>query len=407
MPKSRWRASVAALTLPLVLLGLTQNAQAAPAPLLGVLIADQDNLRADYDAGVRMATLELKWGSWEPGNDVPDQAYRQQQRNKAEAYRAAGYRLAVDIGLQHPGPWVLALPDGQLVDQSGTVSGTPDFFHSQLVRDEAASYIRSVVATLGATTTYRIGLSPAGELMYPEAPRNQWWAFGRHAQGLAGGLPVGRTATPLPGWVPGTASWRGSAVTGQQARTWYDWYLSASVSAHQWEMSAFRRAGATSWLELVAPGSGANPWVYEHRLAGLLQDQPYDAYHTLNTGAVWQEVLQRLPARNKVAVDVSSVFDGSGTPRGNACAAGDGLVDYRGTPGIDAWSSTRWLSYLARRNGYPAVYGESTGNNLASDVPAVFALARACGLTVVQWAWDYQLHDGVHASLADLQRAAT
>lgn len=396
---------MAVLVAPVVLLGGAQPARAGTSLTIGVLIADQDHMRTDYDAGVRMATLELKWSAWEPTNNSTDPAYRQQQRDKAEAYRAAGYRVAVDVGLQHPAPWVLGLPDGQLVDQNGVSSGTPDYFFNQRVRDEAASYLRSLVAALGAAD-YRVGLSPAGEVMYPEAPQNQWWAFGRLPQGLADGRPGDQPASPMPGWVPGTPTYRGAAVTAEQARAWYGWYLSASVEAHAWQMRVLRRAGATAWLELVTPGSGANPWVYEHRLGGLLQDQPYDAYHTLNTAAVWQEVLQRLPARRRVAVDVSSVYDGSGSPRGAGCASGDVLVDYRTETGVDAWSSTRWLSYLARRNGYPAVHGESTGNNSPSDLPAVLALAGACGLSVVHWAWDYQLYDGVHASVEDLRRAA-
>jgi hypothetical protein len=102
---------------------------------------------------------------------------------------------------------------------------------------------------------------------------------------------------------------------------------------------------------------------------------------------------------------------------------GDG-VDYAGTgesnpsgvnnwtqPGDDAltvaeadpyythWSSTRWISYLARQSGLRCC-GESVGDDgsrtwgLASQVAGCMAQARACGLYGIMWANHDTMNDG-------------
>lgn len=373
--------------------------RAGDPPVLGVLEADPAFLAHDTRAGVRLAVLSLDWALWEPRKGHFDTSYRARVVRTADRYRAAGWKVAVDLGLQQPPAWVLAQPGGRLVDQYGGRSSTADFEFSEAVRRGAARYISNVVHHMGAVADYRVGLSQSGEALYPSTATNQWWAFVPQAQGEARGLPEGVHATPLPGWVPGRSTWRGRPVTEDQVRRWYNWYFGALVNAHAWEIATYRKAGYRGQLELVMPGTGALPDLYQAVLAGDLAHNPGDCCDLLNAGAVWWKFLDELPDLRGTAVDVSSVYDSSGSPRGNGCEAGDERVQYRTSREIDSWSDTRWLTYLARRHGLP-VMGENPGDTPARDLPGIMHLVRSCGLVSLQWAWDFQLHGG--GSTADL-----
>lgn len=393
------------LLLVVLVLATPASTASRPALVMGVLLADPRHLAADAEAGVRLAVLELRWDSWQPRPGNVDSGYRSERRRTADAYRAAGYRVAVDVGLQHPPDWVLQLPSGQLRAQDGRLSGSANLFFSRHVQAAAATYMADAVQAMGEVWSYRAGLSQEGEALYPRTPQGEWWAFDEAAQGQAlQDLPAGRGATPLPGWVPGTALWRGREVRPEEVEAWYDWYVTASIAAHTWQVQAYRDAGFSGVVALVLPGVGVRPRELQARLADRLAVPTDDVYQTLNRAAVWYRLLADLPDRGTLAVDVSSVYDGSGSPRGNSCHSDDDAVDYLTEDVIGTWSSTRWLSYLARRLGYRTVIGESTGDNSAADLAAAVRLSQQCRLTALQWAWDYQLHDGVHASVADLAR---
>jgi hypothetical protein len=375
---------------------------------IGVLLADEQRIDTDKKAGVRLAVFELRWDKWQPssgtgGVGVTDAAYRAAMMTKADHYRAAGYKVALDLGLQHAPAWVLNMPNGQLRAQTGQLSGSANYVFNAAVRDAAAGYMSDVIASMGSIAYARIGLSQAGETLYPEAPTGQWWGFDDLAQGRAAGRPASIPAPPMPGWVPGTATWNGQPVSQAQVQAWYDWYLGASVDAHAWQIASLRRAGYNGELQLVMPGNGANYWVYTHRLSSLLAEQSYDGFHTMNTAAVWPEFLSRLPDRRGLVVDVSSVADGGGGTTNAACTPADSTVDYRTDRSVDNWSSVRWLSYLAAKNGLP-ITGENPGNSSAATMSTAFSLMASCQLRGLMWAWDFQLYDGVHASVSDLAR---
>lgn len=364
----------------------------AAAPALGVLQADTRWLASDTAAGVTVAVLNVSWRQWEPSPGAFDAGYRAEVLADVMAYRGRGWAVTVDPGLQDPPDWVLGLPGGRLVDQRGAVSMTADFEFSQPVRQAAAAFLRDLVAaTTPAVSGFRVGLSESGEVLYPATTSDQWWAYSLAAQHGGAVLPPGVAPTPLPGWVPGRTRYGAKPVSAVQVRAWYRWYLSAMVGAHAWEISTYRAAGFAGRLDLVIPGTGTVPSVYSQRLGRLLAPIDTDPVWTMNTGAVWWSVLDELPDLRGVAMDISSVYDTSGTPRGNACQPSDASVDYRHDPAIEQWSDTRWLAYLARRHGM-SVTGENGGDSAPADAAGVIALARACGLQVIQWAWDYQLH---------------
>jgi hypothetical protein len=376
---------------------LPPSALHAASPVFGVLDAEPRYRLSDRAAGLRLAVLSLCWKQWEPRRGVTDAAYAGRERRAAAEYREDGFEIAVDIGLQCPPRWVLALPDGEMVDQFGDTSGSADFEFSEPVRRAASFYIRQVVRTLGPVSYYRVGLSAYGEVLYPEAPRDNWWAFDADAQrapSLQGSdgrrCPAGCRARPTTtaslsrpirwaGGTTGTSRLRSTPTSGRSRAT--------------------VRLGTRASLELVMPGYGAEPGLVRARLARDLADIPEDRYHTMNTAADWPAVLDQLARLPGLVVDISSVGDGTGLPANNGCEAADSSLAMTSAV-IAKWSDTRWLTYLARLHKL-AVMGENPGNDPASALPAIMALVRTCRLEALQWAWDYELHDGRFATLAD------
>ena len=237
-------------------------------------------------------------------------------------------------------------------------------------------------------------------MFYANGSPTSWWAYGL-AQSVASSLPTGVGSTPLPGWVPGNPTYNGQQVTVPQVQAWYDWYLGALVNGEEWEIQSYRSAGYGGLLQLVMPGDGASPSLYSQRIGSALGAADLDGYGTMNTGAVWWKQLEMFGSSLlNTAVDISSVYSGSGAPRGNVCQVGDSSASLANAdPWVSGWSDTRWLTYLAGKYGLP-VLGENGGNNAVGDLAGIFSLVKGCGLFALQWAWDYQLYDGQHVSLA-------
>jgi len=233
---------------------------------------------------------------------------------------------------------------------------------------------------------YRVGLSASGEFLLGPTSNlnNSWWAFDAIALGKAPGLPSGVTTNPLIGWIPGSSTYQNKPITQEQVQTCY------------------RNAGWKGIIQLVAPGTGATPTVYNQRIAANLSDVNYDGYHTMNTVAVWHLVFAKFSNTSNVIIDISSVYDNSGTPKGNHCDPNDVKVSMsQADPWVSQWSSTRWISYLAHINHYQGLTGENPGSNSPSDMDAVFPLAYSCNLTSLMWAFDTQLYSGNFATIND------
>lgn len=385
----------------------TASRMSTASPVFGVLQADPHWLSADSAAGIRLAMINVFWASWEPAPGRFDQHYAHTIVDAVDRYRAAGWQVAIDIGLQTPPAWVLQQPSGRLQDQNGDRSGGADYEFSGAVRQATDRYISNLVDRLGHVQYYRVGVSEHGEAKYPDVTGEGWWAFEPTAQGHASGLPSGVKASPLPGWVPGTRTYRGHAVSSSQVEAWYGWYFGALVNALSWEISAYRSAGYHGPLQLVMPGTGAMPSVYAYRLTHDLAPAPqFDSYDTVNSGSVWWKLLGDLPDLNGVVVDISSVDDQSGRPQANDCEPSDTGVDYRSSPAPEAWSDTRWLTYLAHLH-HLEVMGENPGETPSSDLPQIMSLVRSCGLIALQWAFEPELHGGSATNVQQLGAAIT
>jgi hypothetical protein len=368
--------------------------------VFGVLIADPSHLASDRAAGVTLAVRDLSWKKWEPTRGQMNATYRSQEMATVKQFRAAGMTIVIDLGLNDAPAWATALADGQMRDQAGNLSSVPNFTFSNSVRTAADQYIHNVVNALGTVAAYKIGYSATDEALFPTPIGNGFWAYDKAAQGADANLPSGMSPSPMPGWVPTASTWNGQSVTNPQVANWYSWYTGSLARGLNWEMQQLQSAGHTGMFEVAWPGDGANPWVYQHRLTTKLAATSSDPYATMNAGAAYPELLDQMAPGQNVLIDISSVGDHSGSPADNGCQTSDDSVDYQTDATVNNWSSTRWLSYLARRHDLGSI-GESTGQNDVQDMTTAFASARSCNLIGLQWAFDYQLYGGQYASITD------
>ncbi len=371
--------------------------------LFGVLIGNPAHLKSDHAAGIRLVLVESHWSRYEPEPGKYDIGYRDELVRTIERYRAAGFRVAMTVGVHYTPAWICNNPRLQHLSQlPGVTSGLANFTFDQSLRDQAEKYIADVVKHMGPVDYYRVGLNAQGETLYPEAPHGEWWAFDRKAQGDDPGRPASIPPPPLLHWVPGTP-YQGRTVTVKELQQWYDWYFNALVDSHDWEIRAHRQAGFQGMIQLPMPGQGVRPSLYRRRIANCLaptsQENP-DGYHTMNTGAVWFLFLDHLADRRNLVVDISSVGDRSGEPLVNGAGLGEDRVDYMHDPQIERWSSTRWISFHARRLHLPVI-GENPGHNDRELMHKAVQLMMEYGLTGIMWAFDDELYSGKHATIDD------
>lgn len=378
------------------------SATRTPSFPVGVLQADIRNLNKDYEYGIRIALMELEWAKWEPVEGQFDESYMMQQISKAFVYIARGYKVGIVSGIHRPPAWLLAKPNIQHKDQWGNESGIANFQFSSVARDYGAIFLTSVVKAFGEYVWFhRVGLSKIGECLYPEAANqnsfpvgqreNNWWCFDTQAQSGTG-LPAGTGGSPLPGWIPGTANYLGQPVTNMQVQSFYEWYFGANTNAHNWMLATIRAAGYGGIVHYVTPGMGCLPKEHDERLADKLAPIAGDDYYVMNTAAVWWRFYNELVDKGNCWMNASSIYDISGSPRGNITQPGDDAVNYD-NPDIYNWSSARFLSSIARRHGMEVV-GENPGQNSFEDAKKVISISQGCGLAALLWAFDDQLHSG-------------
>jgi hypothetical protein len=389
----------------------TQPLQAAALQnvVYGVLATNPSRFQADTQAGFRLSEIDVNWATAEPANNRFAASYFRAIKAQITKYHAAGWQIAISPGFQTPPSWLTDLRDGRLDDQYGPTS-YPNYEFSQAVQNATFAYVRKLVKALGPDVTYyRDGFSEQGEMLIDDTPNNAWYVFDRAAEceDLAN-LAVAN-CNPMPGWIPGS-NYAGRPVTLKAATAFYDWYEGALQSLELGFIRTVRKAGFTGEFQLVMPGIGSSPMALKARLAAGLAPGPYDTYSTMNTGANWQSLLSNLRQRkvSGIVVDISSVGDGSGSPvPNNECAPGDSAVALaQADPWISGWSDTRWITYLARRNGF-AVIGENPGNTDLQDLPPILGLVRSCGLLALQWAWDDQLVEEGTSSLPQIAATLT
>jgi hypothetical protein len=388
-------AIAAALVLGIVALvaGLQAHATPQTSTLFGTLDTQPATVAAEASSSdVSMAMFEYNWASFEPSPGVFSSSYLATMKSELAAYRAAGMKVTLGLGLQNPPAWVLALSNGTYVNQSGAHSTEANFVFSAAVRQAAAAYLKQVAADIPLSNFYAIRLTSGGdgEMLYPGG--GTYWAFDNAA--LTGnGLAAGMTPNPDPKWTPGT-----SGLSQAQIGAWVNWYVGGLDNVTNWQMQTLTGLGFNGYFQTVTPGSGTRP-------DGLAQTEKQNLSNdgTTGVGAVWNLYYAMLPTKTNVIAYISSVADNSG---GNDdCQPSDATTPLTSST-MDSWSATRWISAIAHHEGL-AVGGENPGYGLPSSLDSFYTntsstgmmaaairQSQSCGFQVFYWAHDIHLHDG-------------
>jgi hypothetical protein len=380
---------VAALVLGL--LAVSGEGRAATAtPMIGTLETEPATAGIEHAAGVELGMMELNWSAYEIAEGVFDPDYEQRFLERYRQLHAAGMPISLGLGLHYTPGWVKELPNSRFVNQNGKMSDAVNFVFNAEVRRKADKFLEHVDEALGFEHFYAVRISSGGrsELLYPGGG---FWAFDANAQGGAG-LPATVGANPAKGFKPGSGG-----ASQAQVRAWAEWYVGALADVADWQIKKILSLGFLSYSEVLTPGVGVTPAVYEQLVADGL------SAGTLGTGAAWHRVYAELAGNRKVVAHVSSMADGSGSDAG--CAADDRLVPLL-SPATASWSAARWISRIAdeygmHKSGENPGYdwmGAQTGRYAAHTPDGVLATmmnqAESCGFRSVYWAHDKQVWDG-------------
>lgn len=361
-------------------------------PLFGVLQPDTQRQTTALQAGLRARTLEIGWNLYEPREGTWNTAYMEQQKKLAAQMRAAGFSVILDLGVQNPPDWVVALPNSRFVNQYGDtfqaglgINGVNAIFNGA-VRDHIARYTQRVFADLG-TNFYavRIGMGTYNELMYPDTNynghANSYWAFDPIAQGQVSGLPFGVKSAPNPGWLPGTPS-----VDHQAAADFANWYIDSLHNFHDWQVSMLRPVYPGK-LMMLYPSWGLRPAQLQTAIAGDLN------------GTTSPEVNGEVQR----GLDFARFVGGIGDPNVVLYTTWLDAPD-RGDSGTNQaeWSPARYLAALAAANPLSlGVWGENSGHNSYADMQRCIRQAYANKFQGVLWAFERDLYSDTYATLGE------
>ena len=370
------------------------NASSSPGILWGTLDTQTSTAATEDKAGVTMAMLELNWASFEPSPGEVSGSYVASMRSDLAAYRAAGMKVTLGLGMHYTPSWVFDLPDSKYVNQNGDTSTEANFVFSAAVRQAADTYLTLVSRNLPLSDFWAIRLTSGGdqEMLYPSG--GTYWAFDNAA--LTGnGLVPGMSPNPYPNWRPGNVG-----LSQAQINSWVDWYIGGLVNVTTWQMGILSSLGFAGYYEIVTPGSGTRP-------DALARTEEADLSNdgTTGGGAVWDRFYAGLQGRSDVIAYISSVADMSGDNDG-CTAADDDIIPLTSTA-MDSWSATRWISRIAASDAL-LVGGENSGwgtsaalnaqyTNTGADGMMADAVrqARSCHFSVFYWAHDIHLWDGM------------
>jgi hypothetical protein len=359
--------------------------------LFGTLDTQLSTVATEKRDGISVAMFELNWASFEPSEGVFSASYLITMRSYLQAFRAAGMRVTLGLGLDDTPSWVFSLPDSRYVNQDGDSSAEADFVFSAAVRQAAATYLARVAADLPLSDFWAIRLTSGGddEMLYP--PGGTYWAFGNAAM-TGVDLPPTMTRNPFPNWRPGLPG-----LTTAQIDRWVNWYVGGLDNVTNWQMHVLSGLGYAGYYQLVTPGSGTRPDVLSAEEKQNLPDG------TTGVGAVWNRYYALLPDKTGVVAYVSSVADESGDD--DTCQPGDDSLPLTSSV-MDSWSATRWISRIAAGEGLP-VAGENAGYSMPAslelqyiDLGASGMMADAvrqalsCRFQVFYWAHDVNLWNG-------------
>lgn len=382
-----------------LLLGVT--AAQAGTTARGVLQHDNARSAQIRAAGIEYTTFELSWNSLEPRPGEYNQAYIEQRRQVLKHRRDAGFKLAIDFGIQYAPAWIYTLPNSRFVNQYGDAYVAddkpgwqmPNMMFSRPVRAAVENYVRKVRELYGDDfAIVRLGWGHYSELNYPLHKYNDrvncYWAFDPVAQGRQPELlPDGLTATPVPGYIPGQPS------PQDEARQFLHWYHGALQNLHDWQLRFARELYPQATLAMLYASWGIRPGEIDRAVANDLNG---------SSGAEKNGEIQR-------GFDFARFIKGIRDPKIMAYSTWiDGWSPYcdddSDNPGL--WSPPHWLRHLIDQQPLPLLLG---GENTGGDGHAVLARcaerAHKYRMDVVFWAFERHLFPPHDLSLELYQQA--
>lgn len=321
------------------------------APLWGLVGPyDRVDLRELYRRGVRVVLLEMSWASAEPVEGQFDETYLSAVGTRGDRFRAEGFKVVLNFGLQHAPAWVLSRPNARFTNQHGRQylgHDVADLVFERGLRPLAERYTEKVFAELG-TDFYavRVGGGPSGELSYPGSKRtqgrseNDYWAFSAAAA----------ASNPVPAWRPCRPS------PHDEARRFLDWYLESLLAFQQWQVDTVRRFYPGT-IAVLYPSWG----VGSSDIRAAIEDDLCGG-----TAAQWGGDLQR----------------GYDHARQIAALPGDRVAVW--ATWVDNPEALRRLATLARARRLP-VMGENSGEDGSATLRTAVAEARRFRLTAFLW----------------------
>ncbi|MFG2333880.1 beta-galactosidase [Streptomyces sp. NPDC048604] len=377
----------------------------------GTLLTDHERAPREYEIGIRLAHLEVRWDRFEPHDDAFDQAYIDRLRDTIREFEEAGLEIEVGITLHSPPGWLREHPDSDFVNQYGDhFTDAPNVVFSQSVRREVQEYIKKFNSELGLHNFWavRIGVSETGEFTYPPADpgeegNNSFWAFDGNAQSTAGdsGRPPDIPPNPLPGWEPGDRTYQGRNVERADVAAWSDWYLQAIAQTVNWQISQYTSLGYQGRMKILVPGTGVRPGEHESAVNSYLDGTVLP--DLMGRGVSYYKSLSYIRGSENIEIVSTSLVDGSGDPSNQGCAPSDEEQDILDPSNavVGDWSSVRWIANLARYYGFD-IGGESSGPQIRPYYDGVMDDAArqmtSCGLKDLMWAFDKNLYDGTPGS---------
>jgi len=366
--------------------------------VIGVLQATPAHIATDYKAGVRLATLEVAWSSFEPGPDQVDDRYAADIKARLALFRAAHMLVQLDLGIQYPPQWIKDLPNARYINQYGTayIDRTPgkdvvNPVFNQLIRDREADYVARVFHVLGPDFyAVRLGWQYFGELGYPgagfEGKENCYWGYDALAQGNNREfLPPGIGPCPVPGWIPGTPS------TGHlSAKRFAEWYLSALANCQAWEIQTVRHYYQGK-LPVLYGSWGIRAGVADKEIAADLGDKQ-------------QTEMQRGYDLDRL---VTSIADPNVLPYTTWIDSNPSFGDDT-KPDAKRWCPAHYLADRAASHPLKlTVWGENTGRGDGAALELSLRRMRDYRLLGLVWAFEGDLYESSHkyASILDMDRA--
>jgi hypothetical protein len=351
-----------------------------PTPWFGVLQGSGRYLAQEANAGITVLTLELAWDKYEPGRDSFDMSYIAAQKAKLRAFCDAGFSVVLAPGLNHPPDWVFALDQNTYyVNQYGD-RYAPDRPGSKVangvfdpaVRATQEAYVARLRADLcDCFYAIRVGGGQDGEVMYPSSDYNghpnSFWGYDANAQ----------ASSPVPHWLPGTAS-------REDARQFWSYYVERLVDYQNWLVKTFR-GHFTAWMELLYPDSGLRPGQAAYAIDNLLAgNTPAQERGLLSVGTDFEALVNGLRDRHVIVYSTDMEEAGQGTAP---------LTE----------SSIRYLQGLASARHLP-VAGENSGDGQPAHVMQLCVQRlQSMSLVGMMWLAEPALVDetGSSASLTD------